>query len=647
MATDKNAVRHITWLPLAAVILLMVIILLWFFSNRQTEFRELCPVDGVLDITEEDLSEEVVNIVNDWAFYPNKLYSPQDFTSGAVEMDLDETGANCRYGTYRLVIQAQPRQYYAMTGYSVDYSTLVFVNGTEVYACGTVADNAAESVSQIVYMTIPMYSGETGEIELIFQYSYFVHNEGGFLQPLYLSTPKNIADYNAGLDLVSLTISGGMMLLFLYFLLCAAVQRRLDFLLLALVCLLMALRDQNFLTVHLLRQSVSWYATYRILIIVTALLPGSVLLLLHCMYREAAKRRVAIAFLVLLAVGLALILLLPTTKLVKVSTAMWLCAIPYLLYLIWCIVRHYFHKRVFKPVDALTVSGFLLLIFALVAEGFLVRVTPAITRYGIVPSAMLIFVLLIAIAISLQIQAKEALLAEIRSRSEILKRMNQMNIDFLHKIAHELKTPLTVISGYAQLTGLQFAAHSTTSETSVNLKTIQNEAKRLADMVTNLINYSYGKESESRFSTVEVGPLLESVQAICTPMCLKNSNQTVLEGKDCVPVYGNASMLLQIFINLVVNANRHTKNGVITLSASDKESREYVVFRVADTGTGISEDILSHIFEKGYSGDGGSGLGLAICLEAVEAHGGTLKVERTGPEGTVFSFTVLRKEIEP
>ena len=77
----------------------------------------------------------------------------------------------------------------------------------------------------------------------------------------------------------------------------------------------MALRDQNFLTVHLLRQSVSWYATYRILIIVTALLPGSVLLLLHCMYREEAKRRVAIAFLVLLAVGLALILLLPTTKL--------------------------------------------------------------------------------------------------------------------------------------------------------------------------------------------------------------------------------------------------------------------------------------------------------------------------------------------
>lgn len=71
------------------------------------------------------------------------------------------------------------------------------------------------------------------------------------------------------------------------------------------------------------------------------------------------------------------------------------------------------------------------------------------------------------------------------------------------------------------------------------------------------------------------------------------------------------------------------------------------MFRVKDTGTGISQETLSHIFEKGYSGDGGSGLGLTICQDAVEVHGGTLKVERTGPEGTVFAFTVLRKEIEP
>ena len=58
-----------------------------------------------------------------------------------------------------------------------------------------------------------------------------------------------------------------------------------------------------------------------------------------------------------------------------------------------------------------------------------------------------------------------------------------MNMDFLHQIAHELKTPLTVISGYAQLTGLQIAANHVSSEIPGNLKTIQQEAIRLADMI--------------------------------------------------------------------------------------------------------------------------------------------------------------------
>ena len=67
---------------------------------------------------------------------------------------------------------------------------------------------------------------------------------------------------------------------------------------------------------------------------------------------------------------------------------------------------------------------------------------------------------------------------------------------------------------------------------------------------------------------------------------------------------------------------------------------------VEDTGSGIDPETLPHIFEKGYSGDGRSGLGLAICREAVESHGGRLEVERTGLEGTVFAFTVMKREAQ-
>ena len=130
-------------------------------------------------------------------------------------------------------------------------------------------------------------------------------------------------------------------------------------------------------------------------------------------------------------------------------------------------------------------------------------------------------------------------------------------------------------------------------------------------------------------------------------MCLKNNNRVEITGWDCPDLYGNQEMLLQIFINLVVNANRHTQNGTVTVSASQEESYEYVVFRVGDTGTGIPEAARERLFQKGYSQDGSSGLGLSLCREAVEAHGGQIELEKTGPEGSVFRFTVLKRRLEP
>ena len=109
-------------------------------------------------------------------------------------------------------------------------------------------------------------------------------------------------------------------------------------------------------------------------------------------------------------------------------------------------------------------------------------------------------------------------------------------------------------------------------------------------------------------------------------------------------MHDNFEMLLQIFLNLVINATRSTENGVITLSVSDTERKRQVVFRVADTGAGIPPEVLPHIFEQGYSASGSSGLGLPICREAVEAHGGEIWLERTGPEGTEFAFAIWKEE---
>ena len=258
---------------------------------------------------------------------------------------------------------------------------------------------------------------------------------------------------------------------------------------------------------------------------------------------------------------------------------------------------------------------------------------------------MLAFVFLNAAAINLQIQKRETAFIESRSREEMLERMNRLNMDFLHKVAHELKTPLTVISGYAQLTGMQLAADNVSDETPGNLKTIQNEAQRLSDMVTRLMEYSYGRKSELSFGRVIVPELLENVSAIAAPMCLKNGNTVKIAAPSCEDVHGNFEMLLQIFINLVVNATKNTQNGKITISAADNELEKHVLFRVEDTGSGISPEDLPHVFDRFYKSDKsrgldkmGVGLGLYICKTIMDNLGEDISVY--SQQGEYCEFTI-------
>ena len=637
--------KLLRWLLPVAIVVLSVFLLQAVFSQRAYRIQGITPQDGVLDIRDADVSSCVLHIANEWDFYPAALYTSEDFASGAaaVKAGPEESASDYPYGTHRLRILAQPNRYYTICGFSLDYASRVFVNGSEVAAFGRVADNAEDFVPRVGYMTIPMFSGESGEIEIIYQYGNYVHKDGGYIQPTYLSTPQNMERFKAANDLVSLSVSGGLLFLMLYFLLSAAVRRKADFLCLAFCCLVMALRDQNFFNIHLLPADASWYLVYRVLILIVMLMPVSILLLLKCMYTKATRRWPLYAYLGMAAVAAVLICVLPTQDVVTVSTAAYYASVPYLLYLAFGVIRHYIRQRRLNAVDILVLSGFLVLLAGLLYEAILTGDSSEVTHYGAAAYGMLGFVFLNAAAINLQIQEREAALIESRSRGEMLERMNRLNMDFLHKVAHELKTPLTVISGYAQLTGMQLAAHRISDEAPGNLKTIQQEAQRLADMVTRLMEYSYGRKSELRFGRVIVPELLENVDAIAAPMCLKNGNTVRIAADSCADVHGNSEMLLQIFINLVVNANKSTQNGTITISTADHERDGFVLFRVEDTGSGILPEDLPHIFEQGFSASGGSGLGLAICREAVEAHGGEIWVERTGPEGTVFAFAVPKE----
>lgn len=647
---SKKKISRRRWLLPIAAIILTVLVLQLLYSRKQVGFEDLQPENGVLHAENVDFSEKIYNVTNQWDYYPNHLYSSEDFKNGIAEQPMTDgrnvSAKRIPYGTYRLILKAEPRKYLSICSFSLDFGTKVFVDGTEVISFGRVADNPADAIPAGGYMTVPIYTGESGTVEIIYQYSNFVHTEGGTIPATCLSEPQNIDEYKEGTALVSLSLSGAMLFLTLYFLLSASILHQTGALALAFCCFLMVLRDNLYWGTFFFSPDVSWYFNYRISQAVAALLPMAVLFLFRSVY-AVGKKSVLYIYCGIMAADVLLLFLMDTKLSIILCAAAYIVSLLYLIYMI-CRTIAFFRekKKHVRLEDLLVFIGLGVLVASIAAEAILTDNNLFATRFGMTPSGMMICVMLVALSVSLRVQAQKEALTESRNREEMLERMNALNMDYLHKVAHELKTPLTVISGYAQLAGLQIAENNLSSETPENLKIIQQEAMRLSDLVNNLMEYSHGRQSEVTFGTVEVGPLLDSVQAICTPMCLKNKNRVVIRGKECTAVYGNQEMLLQIFINLAVNANRHTENGTITISASESESHEYVVFRVQDTGCGISEEDQENLFREGFSGDGSSGIGLSVCRDAVEAHGGRIELEKTGPEGSTFAFTVLKRGIE-
>ena len=234
---------------------------------------------------------------------------------------------------------------------------------------------------------------------------------------------------------------------------------------------------------------------------------------------------------------------------------------------------------------------------------------------------------------------------EINETNQLLARLNSLKSEFLANISHEMKTPLTVMGGYAQLTRKQINMDRVNEKTLENLQTIFLETQRLAGLVDKLLHMSIAEANQKTNISVAVDEIINKAAEMCSPILETNRNRlaTHIE-KDCPPVNANPDMIIHVLFNLVGNANRHTKSDTIQISASQEGTM--VLFSVRDNGIGIPHELMEKIFERGISGDGSTGLGLHICKETVEAHGGTISVENILNGGANISFTLPIYEIE-
>ena len=222
--------KRMRYISITAAILLVFVLLMLLFSNRSGDFSAMEAQDGVLDATSAEFSSAVYETDGEWTFYPEVLGS-------GAELDAAQPGErdeSIPYGSYRLKIHAQPKQYLTLGGYSFDYSTRVLVNGSKVLEIGKVGASAAESEPRIDYMLIPIYTGEDGTVEVVCQYANFVHREGGGLTQMHLS--KNIDRMRRSRNLYSLVLGGSLCLFACIFCCLRYFRARSSMFFLAVIC---------------------------------------------------------------------------------------------------------------------------------------------------------------------------------------------------------------------------------------------------------------------------------------------------------------------------------------------------------------------------------------------------------------------------
>ncbi|SEK57103.1 sensor histidine kinase [Ruminococcus albus] len=229
------------------------------------------------------------------------------------------------------------------------------------------------------------------------------------------------------------------------------------------------------------------------------------------------------------------------------------------------------------------------------------------------------------------------------SEHDMLVEINEMKTTFLSDASHELKTPLAAMSGYAQNAEYDLE-NGSTDAVKEKLKRISSEANRMALMVTQILDATRIEEGRLVLdpSPCDLDALVRETVETYFVVLNKNNNRLALRiPLDLPKVQADSARMQRVFVNLISNSLKHTHNGTILIRAEEEGSEIKVT--VKDTGCGISEEDLPHIWERYYKGkhsETGTGLGLFICRFIVESHGGKIWVESEVGKGTSFMLTL-------
>lgn len=231
-----------------------------------------------------------------------------------------------------------------------------------------------------------------------------------------------------------------------------------------------------------------------------------------------------------------------------------------------------------------------------------------------------------------------------------IKRLEKQKGDFVHTVAHDLRSPLTAVLGYAEL--VEHAGDLNENQHDF-VNRIQSSVKSITGLVNELLEFGRLESgTDSHRENVQLESALQASLALFEPMILqKKLRMDVDTAQDLPPVRANPVRIRQLMDNLVSNAIKYTpEGGTVQLKLHCGEHQ--LLFQVTDSGPGIPQEDQAHIFERFYrarnvDGTQGSGLGLTIVKSIADSYNGHVWVESEEGKGSSFYVVLPAQESAP
>jgi signal transduction histidine kinase/CheY-like chemotaxis protein len=230
---------------------------------------------------------------------------------------------------------------------------------------------------------------------------------------------------------------------------------------------------------------------------------------------------------------------------------------------------------------------------------------------------------------------------------EAAETANQSKSVFLANMSHELRTPLNAIIGYSEMLE-EDAQASGQNEFVSDLQKIRSSGKHLLGLINDVLDLSKVEAGKMKLflETFDVANLVEEVMATATPLVEKNGNRLEVHcAEDVGQLREDVTKVRQVLLNLLSNAAKFTEKGMVSLEVAREAdvTGSWVVFRIRDTGIGMTPEQTAKLFQAFTQADGstmrkygGTGLGLALSRKFCVMMGGDINVESEAGKGSTF-----------